>query len=75
MGFVVEPYSVKHTYSGEFDPKTVAYDTCTSVRPAVNDQRNFMTLEDNSEVIFTYDVEWREDPTTLWSHRWDVYLK
>lgn len=71
----MEPYSIKHKYEGEWNPKNVHFTTCNSLRPAVNERSNFMTLEDNEEVIFTYDVDWQEDPTTLWSHRWDVYLK
>jgi hypothetical protein len=53
----------------------VAYTSCTPGTPPVNDQRNLMTLEDSGEVVFTYDVEWVEDPHTVWAHRWDVYLK
>jgi hypothetical protein len=51
------------------------YTSCTPGTPPVNDQRNLMTVEDNGEVVFTYDVEWVEDPHTVWAHRWDVYLK
>ena len=36
---------------------------------------SFQYLEDSEEVIFTYDVDWQEDPNTLWAHRWDIYLK
>ena len=56
-------------------PHSMEYTTCSAAHPAVNDQRNFMTLEDNGEVVFTYDVEWVEDLHTVWAHRWDVYLK
>lgn len=75
VGFLVEPYSIKHSYDGEWNQKTTSYNTCNSLRPAVNDRSNFMTLEDNDQVIFTYDVDWQEDTTTLWAHRWDIYLK
>ncbi len=80
VGFLVEPYSIKHSYSGtwptdEAATKKMEYSTCSAAHPAVNDQRNFMTLEDNDEIIFTYDVEWVEDPSTPWAHRWDVYLQ
>lgn len=51
------------------------YTSCVAGVPPVNDQRNLMTLEDNGEVVFTYDVEWVEDSHTVWAHRWDVYLK
>lgn len=76
----MEPYSIKHTYEGTWpsDPeaaKAMQYTSCTPGTPPVNDQRHLMTLEDSGEVVFTYDVEWVEDPHTLWAHRWDVYLK
>lgn len=53
----------------------MTYSTCAADKPRVNDEGNLMTLEDNGEVVFTYDVEWVEDPNTVWAHRWDVYLK
>lgn len=31
------------------------------------------TVEEAGEVIYTYDVEWRQSDVT-WSHRWDVYF-
>merc|ERR1719390_162167 len=43
--------------------------------PASNDPLNYMYLEGADEIIFTYDVDWREEPHVSWSHRWDVYLK
>lgn len=55
--------------------KAMQYTSCAAGVPPVNDQRNLMTLEDSGEVVFTYDVEWVEDPHTVWAHRWDVYLK
>lgn len=30
-------------------------------------------MEEPGEVIYTYDVEWRQSDVT-WSHRWDVYF-
>lgn len=30
-------------------------------------------MEEAGEVIYTYDVEWRQSDVT-WSHRWDVYF-
>ena len=42
VGFLVEPYSIKHSYEGDFDPLTVHYSTCNALRPAVNDRNNFM---------------------------------
>jgi len=80
VGFLVEPYSIKHAYTGTWptaaeEGKKMEYSTCSAAAPAMNDQRNFMTLENNDEIIFTYDVEWVEDSNTPWAHRWDVYLQ
>jgi transmembrane 9 superfamily protein 2/4 len=80
VGFLVEPYSVRHKYEGtwptaEAEVKNMKYSTCSTAAPVTNRQDSLMTLEDNDEVIFTYDVEWIEDKATPWAHRWDLYLK
>ena len=33
----------------------------------------FQTVEEPGEVIYTYDVEWKESEVT-WAQRWDVYF-
>jgi transmembrane 9 superfamily protein 2/4 len=77
VGFQVEPYSVKHTYSGVWDDKCAPncqLNTCadnTIVQP--HDRIPVSADKGQVEVIFTYDVEW-EESDIKWASRWDVYL-
>lgn len=72
VGFEVEPYSVKHTYEGDFNEET-QLQTCND---AVHVDRNMepQRIDQGGEVIFTYDVKW-EKSTTAWANRWDLYNK
>ena len=41
---------------------------------AVNDPANYMSIDNPTDVIHTFDIAW-EEVGTEWSHRWDVYLR
>ncbi len=62
VGFIVEPYSIKHTSSnGQLD--------CT---PKGDDASQ--SIMGNQEIVaWTYDVEWIESDVT-WASRWDNFL-
>ncbi|GMH91606.1 hypothetical protein TrST_g4267 [Triparma strigata] len=77
VGFEVVPFSVNHRWQGdENDVENLQLDTCTTINPAVNDPSNFMKLskEGDVPVLYTYDIDWKSSPT-LWSNRWDIYLR
>lgn len=74
VGFEVKPYSVRHTYEGEFDPKEPELSTCNprkmiTVTESLNPQR----VAIGEEVIFTYSVLF-ERSKIPWASRWDTYL-
>jgi transmembrane 9 superfamily protein 2/4 len=80
VGFMVEPISVKHKYSGKFDKarggKQIT--TCYKNRPmpSLDTRRKVLVLEEGAEdfeVIWTYDVVWLESDIE-WASRWDIYL-
>jgi transmembrane 9 superfamily member 2/4 len=52
------------------DPRTRAYHTNYDmiVDPSQKAQEAY------GEVLFTYDVIWRENTAVPWAHRWDIYL-
>jgi transmembrane 9 superfamily protein 2/4 len=71
---VAVPYSVRHTYAGEWNdlnPPKLA--TCSFFQP-VSTESPLLSIETAGEVIYTYEIKWI-DSDTPWSHRWDLYLK
>jgi len=77
VGFEVAPFSINHQYQGSASNLDELHlDTCSSLQPAINDPSNFMKLSKGGgvEVLYTYDIDWKADDT-LWSNRWDVYLR
>jgi len=57
-----------------FNPETTVLETCKNMNHVKYEPEGFQTVEAEGEVIFTYDVEWKESDVA-WSHRWDVYFK
>jgi hypothetical protein len=45
----------------------------THTRVDTHTRTHTQTVEEPGEVIYTYDVEWKQSDVT-WSHRWDVYF-
>jgi transmembrane 9 superfamily protein 2/4 len=57
VGFEVEPFSVKHEYEQQWDPVKPLLDTCNPGRMVwVTHGLAPQLVEENEEVIFSYDV-------------------
>lgn len=67
VGFEVEAFSVKHTYTGIWGKD--AQLTSVPLSPDLPPQK----ITEAGEYIFTYDVTW-EDSDIHWASRWDLYL-
>jgi len=80
VGFEIEPFSVQHrTLNDGWDsehPDKNHLSTCNANRLVMGDQ-NPQLLELGGErdvdIVFTYDVSWRESDEK-WASRWDHYL-
>ncbi len=73
VGFEVEPYSVRHEFSGPWSAASPP-----SLTTCVGNQHTSHTLagqkvEEPGQVVFTYDVTWQES-SLPWERRWDAYL-
>lgn len=81
VGFSVEPLSVKHSFLGGYEWDGNAEEgfqkllqTCKNGSHMEKKmiQKNQIVAE-NEQIIFTYDVKWRQSDTA-WASRWDIYL-
>jgi len=74
VGFEVEPYSVKHTYEGEWNDAKPKLKTCTPIHP-INHLQPLVPqdVSEAGEIIWTYDVKW-EWSDVRWASRWDLYM-
>ncbi|XP_004501387.1 transmembrane 9 superfamily member 9 [Cicer arietinum] len=74
VGFEVKPFSVKHEYEGKWDEKKTRLTTCDPhAKHTVVNNNSPQEVEENKEIIFTYDVEFKESDVK-WASRWDAYL-
>ncbi|KAF8033752.1 hypothetical protein BT93_C0115 [Corymbia citriodora subsp. variegata] len=74
VGFEVKPFSVKHAYEGEWSEKTTTLTTCNPhAKRLVTSSESPQEVEDKNEIIFTYDVDFKESDIK-WASRWDTYL-
>jgi len=87
VGFEVEPFSVKHSYSNQVDwdncvnkvsgdNSACALNTCSARQPVSVSSAPLVLDVSNkgeTEVIWTYDVVYKPSPIR-WSTRWDTYL-
>ena len=71
VGFIVEPFSVKHHYEGNWPAKELT--TCNG-KKRVDHTDPPQQINTADEVIWTYDVYWQESEIP-WASRWDVFLK
>jgi transmembrane 9 superfamily protein 2/4 len=74
VGFEVEPFSVRHDYEQPWNPVRPVLKTCnpgsmTYVTHGLPPQ----LVEENEEVIFTYDALFKVSDIK-WASRWDTYL-
>jgi transmembrane 9 superfamily protein 2/4 len=76
VGFEVYPFSVKHTYEGEWnDANPPVLNTCNENNRITRDKDiELQPIHVAGEVIYTYDVSWKESPVR-WAERWNVYLE
>jgi transmembrane 9 superfamily protein 2/4 len=59
VGFEVEAFSVKHDYDKPWDSKSPTLKTCNpGSAVAVSHSLPPQSVDEGSEVIFTYDVKW-----------------
>ena len=79
VGFIIEPFSVKHVWDGDYDSSTTL-STCSSnggiVASSVASAGEMILKVNNDrgpEILYTYDVVWTESDVE-WASRWDIYL-
>ncbi|CAL0327170.1 unnamed protein product [Lupinus luteus] len=73
VGFEVKPFSVKHEYEGKWDEKTRLTTCDPHSKHTVVNSNTPQEVEENQEIIFTYDVDFQESDVK-WASRWDAYL-
>ncbi|XP_057433496.1 transmembrane 9 superfamily member 8 [Lotus japonicus] len=75
VGFEVKPFSVKHEYEqGQWLEKKTRLTTCDPhAKHTVINSNTPQEVEENKEIIFTYDVDFQESDVK-WASRWDAYL-
>ncbi|CAI9779675.1 unnamed protein product [Fraxinus pennsylvanica] len=73
VGFEVKPFSVRHEYEGKWDDKTRLTTCDPRAKRTVTSSNSPQEVEDKKEIIFTYDVEFKESEIK-WASRWDTYL-
>ncbi|GER32489.1 transmembrane 9 superfamily protein member [Striga asiatica] len=73
VGFEVTPYSVKHEYEGEWAANTRLTTCDPHAQRVVTSSNTPQEVEEQQEVIFTYDVSFQESEVK-WASRWDTYL-
>ncbi|KAJ1413108.1 Nonaspanin [Sesbania bispinosa] len=74
VGFEVKPFSVKHEFDGKWDETKTRLTTCDPhAKHTVVNSNTPQEVEENNEIIFTYDVEFQESDVK-WASRWDAYL-
>lgn len=74
VGFEVEPFSVKHEFEEPWDDVSPTLTTCNPGRMQyVTHGLAPQIVEEGSEVIFSYDVLYKQSDIR-WASRWDTYL-
>ncbi|KAK4755846.1 hypothetical protein SAY87_009603 [Trapa incisa] len=73
VGFEVKPFSIKHEYEGKWSDNTRLTSCDPHSKHTVVNSNTPQEVEANTEIIFTYDVEFQESDVK-WASRWDTYL-
>ncbi|KZV43126.1 transmembrane 9 superfamily member 4, partial [Dorcoceras hygrometricum] len=68
--FEVKPLSVKHKYEGEWSDKLNLTNCDSLAKYSGTGNDSLQDVEDEKEIIFTYDVEFQESEIT-WDSGWD----
>ncbi|KAI3802743.1 hypothetical protein L1987_30885 [Smallanthus sonchifolius] len=73
VGFEVTPVSINHEYK-DWDEKSHHWPTCNeNTKYIFQGSRAPQTVDRDKEVIFSYDVVFKESDIE-WASRWDVYV-
>lgn len=79
--FIVEPFSIQHQLSDDNGQTSIVnpIDSCNSNAEQKQNTNYDMLQRQNmqpvsGQVLYTYDVIWKEDPSLDWRDRWDAYL-
>ncbi|KAL7162619.1 hypothetical protein ACSBR2_042995 [Camellia fascicularis] len=73
VGFEVTPNSLNHEYK-EWDDKNPQLTTCNqNTKNIIQGSTVPQEVDTNKEVVFTYDVSFKESDLK-WASRWDTYL-
>jgi len=74
VGFEVIPNSVKHEYEQPWDNEKPHLTSCDpNTKRTVSNSETPQEVVEDKEIIFTYDVTFKESPVK-WASRWDTYL-
>ncbi|KAF7830358.1 transmembrane 9 superfamily member 8 [Senna tora] len=73
VGFEVKPFSVKHEFEGKWGENTRLTTCDPHTKHTVVNSNTPQEVEENKDIIFTYDVEFKESDVK-WASRWDAYL-
>ncbi|KAK4757773.1 hypothetical protein SAY87_019074 [Trapa incisa] len=73
VGFEVKPFSIKHEYEGQWNDNTRLKTCDPHSKHTVVNSNTPQEVEENNEIIFTFDVEFQESEVK-WASRWDTYL-
>lgn len=74
VGFEVTPYSVKHEYEHPWDDAKPHLTSCDpNTKRTVSNSETPQEVVEDKEIIFTYDVTFKDSPVK-WASRWDTYL-
>jgi len=74
VAFEAEPFSVEHKYKKWAGDETTL-STCKPLTPVNHKMAplKLKTAEEDTEIVWTYDISWVESDTR-WASRWDMYL-
>ncbi|XP_073050846.1 transmembrane 9 superfamily member 10-like isoform X2 [Primulina eburnea] len=73
VGFEVKPFSVKHEYEGKWNDKIRLTNCDPHTTYNATGKDSPLEIEDEKEIIFTYDVEFQESEIR-WVSRWETYV-
>ena len=60
VGFEVQPFSVRHKYSGAWNPMRITLSTCNPANNRMVEEKDEkQALAEGQEIIFTYDVKFK----------------
>ncbi|KAK1429724.1 hypothetical protein QVD17_11942 [Tagetes erecta] len=73
VGFEVKAFSINHIYDDQWSKMTHLTTCDPNTKRLVTPSHPAQEVDDNKDIIFTYDVDYRES-NIKWASRWDTYL-